>query len=278
MSLLRVWLSNGSRVASSSCFGATRGSSISAAAAAAATSKKDGLPASVERVGEADFFPNEGPGRVILFNWQLNKDGVTPLKESAFRISKPLDLKVAGLAQPKTNPLKIKAAPSSSVPEAGSSDLSFDDFDAAAGRVKDALSRSPHLYCPEGHAPGTRTSVRVITNAADLAPAMVGWLDRAPRREIPESSSVTVYAHEGSASGPAFSGHAVEEVEETEFDVVLEPKSVASVVVSSDDQTLDMTTIAAGIEACVKALEADEKEREHQRRAEDDQNNKDQQT
>lgn len=51
--------------------------------------------------------PNEYPGQIYAFNWSLNADGVTPLKKSAFRITKPLDLKVAGLEQPKTNPLKV---------------------------------------------------------------------------------------------------------------------------------------------------------------------------
>lgn len=65
------------------------------------------LPDSVKRVGASAAFPNEYPGKVYAFNWALNRDGVTPLKESAFRITKPLDLKIAGLDQPKTNPLKV---------------------------------------------------------------------------------------------------------------------------------------------------------------------------
>ena len=66
-----------------------------------------GLPDSIKRVGEAMAVPNEYPGQIYAFNWSLNADGVTPLKKSAFRITKPLDLKVAGLEQPKTNPLKV---------------------------------------------------------------------------------------------------------------------------------------------------------------------------
>ena len=53
---------------------------------------------------------------VYEFNWALNGDGVTPLKRSAFRINKPLDLKVAGLTPSKKSPLKVKAK---AIPEAG---------------------------------------------------------------------------------------------------------------------------------------------------------------
>jgi hypothetical protein len=53
--------------------------------------------------------PNEYPGQIYAFNWSLNADGVTPLKKSAFRITKPLDLKVAGLEQPTTIPLKVSS-------------------------------------------------------------------------------------------------------------------------------------------------------------------------
>lgn len=53
-------------------------------------------------------FPNEYPGQVYAFNWALNGDGVTPLKRAAFRITKSLDLKVAGLKPPKKTPLKVR--------------------------------------------------------------------------------------------------------------------------------------------------------------------------
>jgi len=49
----------------------------------------------------------EYPGHNYAFNWCLNGDGVTPLNRSAFRICKPLDLKVAGL-QPLQSPLKVR--------------------------------------------------------------------------------------------------------------------------------------------------------------------------
>jgi hypothetical protein len=60
------------------------------------------------RVGSVSAFPNEYPGQIYAFNWCLNGDGVTPLKKSAFRITKPLDLKVAGLSLPKKNPLQVR--------------------------------------------------------------------------------------------------------------------------------------------------------------------------
>jgi hypothetical protein len=59
------------------------------------------------RVGRTEVFPNEYPGQNYAFNWCLNGDGVTPLRKSAFRITKPLDLKVAGLPVPKTSPLRV---------------------------------------------------------------------------------------------------------------------------------------------------------------------------
>jgi hypothetical protein len=69
--------------------------------------KLEGLPESLKRVGTSALFPNEYPGNIYAFNWCLNGDGVTPLRQSAFRITKPLDLKVAGLQAPKAMPLKV---------------------------------------------------------------------------------------------------------------------------------------------------------------------------
>lgn len=133
--------------------------------AAPSQANSPGLPESVTRIGEAMAFPNEYPGQNYIFNWCLNADGVTPLKKSAFRIAKPLDLKVAGLEPPKTSPLKVNAkGDRSKVPEAGSDGLDFDTFDDVLQSTKDNLSLSDSLFCPEGHAPGTRTGVRVISN------------------------------------------------------------------------------------------------------------------
>lgn len=66
------------------------------------------LPESVSRVGASSAFPNEYPGMNYEFNWSLNADGVTPLKKSAFRITKPLDAKIAGLEPSKVTPLKVR--------------------------------------------------------------------------------------------------------------------------------------------------------------------------
>lgn len=216
------------------------------------------LPDSVSRVGVSTVFPNEYPGHDYKFNWQLNADGVTPLKKSAFRITKPLDLKIAGLSQPKTMPLKVKSAAASKMPEAGSDALSFDEFDDAIQKTKDALSLSSSLFCPEGHAPSTRTGVRIISNSASLAPNLLAYLDRAPvRKNKPESLPITVYACE---SDETFAGYAIEEDEVYDQDGnALEPRSVAAVVVSG--KTLDIKLIAKGIELSVAGLEADEKER-----------------
>jgi hypothetical protein len=72
------------------------------------TTASTGLPDSIKRVGKTEVFPNEYPGQVYAFNWCLNGDGVTPLRKSAFRITKPLDLKVAGLPVPQHFPLKVR--------------------------------------------------------------------------------------------------------------------------------------------------------------------------
>ena len=65
------------------------------------------IPDSIQRVGKVDAFPHEYPGMIYAFNWALNGDGVTPLRGSAFRINKTLDLKVAGLELPKVHPLQV---------------------------------------------------------------------------------------------------------------------------------------------------------------------------
>jgi len=216
-----------------------------------------GLPESVKRVGSAQAFPNEYPGQNYLFNWCLNADGVTPLKKSAFRIAKPLDLKVAGLELPKTSPLKVNAKSERSyVPEAGSEALSFDTFDEVMQRTKDLLSLSDSLYCPEGHAPSTRVGVRVISNVGGLAPDLVAYLDRAPKRD-PKSQPVTCYVLGGAEE--EFSGYAIEEVEELLEDGSRVAVSVATVVVVG--KVPDLKRVVAGIELSVEGLEADAAER-----------------
>ena len=212
-----------------------------------------GLPDSVKRVGESVGVPNEYPGQNYEFNWALNADGVTPLKKAAFRITKPLDLKLAGLDQPKSSPLKVNAAAARGLmPEAGSKDLSFDAFDDAAQGTKDSLSTSDALYCPEGHVPGTRIGVRVITNSAKLAPNLLAYLERAPRRD-PTSQAITAYVYEG-AGAEDFAGYAIEEIEEDGV-----AKSVAAVVIAGSDPTLE--NVVAGLELSVAGLLSDEEER-----------------
>lgn len=165
------------------------------------------------------------------------------------------------------------------MPEAGAGDaLSFSQFDEASQRIRDLLSLSPSLYCPEGHVPGTRTAVRVITNSATLAPELLAYLERAPRMEPPESLPITVYALEGAEE---FAGYAIEEIEvpvkskeegpgwitvSDMKDPPTEPKSVAAVVVASAKP--DLKVIVAGIEMSQKALAADELERQAKKEAE----------
>ena len=234
--------------------------------AAPQTSSSPGLPDSVTRVGTVSAFPNEYPGQNYVFNWCLNADGVTPLKKSAFRICKPLDLKVAGLDVPKTSPLKVNAkGERGKVPEAGSDQLDFDAFDDALQSAKDALSLSDSLFCPEGHVPGTRTGVRVISNlGAELAPDLVAYLDRAPKGEHPTGQPITCYVLAGAEE---FAGYAIEEVEETGDDGAKVAVSVASVVVTGKKPTLKR--VVAGIELSAEGLEADAKERAEKKAAEE---------
>lgn len=233
--------------------------------AAPAPQWEGGVPDSIKRVGQTSAFPDEYPGMVYEFNWCLNGDGVTPLKRSAFRINKPLDLKVAGLAPPKKNPLKVTGKP---IPEAGSDALSFDDFDSACQEVRDNLSLSESLYCPEGHVPSTTTGVRVISNSAKLAPDLLAYLDRCPKTSPPESMAITCFVMEGHTS--EFSGYSIEEIEVpvppeegvSVYDLGYQPKeakSVATVVVAG--KAPKIASIVAGIEASAKALAEDELER-----------------
>jgi hypothetical protein len=211
---------------------------------------------SVKRISETDSFPNEYPGQNYMFNWCLNADGVTPLKKSAFRITKPLDLKVAGLDLPKTSPLKVDGkGERSKVPEAGSDALSFEMFDEVMQRTKDTLSLSDSLFCPEGHVPGKRVGVRVISNMGTLAPDLMAYLERAPKRD-PKSQPITCYVLGG---GEEFSGYAIEEVEEVMEDESRVAVSVATVVVSGKNPSLKR--VVAGIELSVEGLEADAAER-----------------
>ena len=211
------------------------------------------LPSSVERVGEAFAFPNEYPGQNYEFNWTLNADGVTPLKKSAFRITKPLELKIAGLSPLTKTPLQVKASASKkTLKEAGSDQLSYEDYDEITQRTKDLLSLSDTLYCPEGHMPGTLTSVRVITNSDALAPKLLAFLERAPKRES-AGCSITAYVLEDE-SMESFASFAIEEVGEGE-----DVNSVAAVVCTGKQVKVEQ--IVAGLELSLAGLIEDEEAR-----------------
>jgi len=243
---------------------------FSAAPAAASSSN---LPPSIPRVGAATAFPDEYPGQNYIFNWCLNADGVTPLKKCAYRITKPLDLKVAGLSLPTSSPLAVNAkSDRSKVPEAGMTDaLSFETFDEVTQQTKDSLSLSDALYCPEGHAPGTKFGVRVITNVGsesnnNLVSDLVAYLERMPKRQ-PKTQSVTCYVL-GGADCDEFAGYAIEEVEELkEEDGSREAVSVATVVITGKQPSLKR--IVAGIELSVEGLEADAVERAEKKAVEE---------
>jgi hypothetical protein len=135
------------------------------------------------------------------------------------------------------------------------------------------LSLSDHLYCPEGHVPGTRTGVRIITNSPRLAPDLLAYLNRAPKKDPPDNLPITTYILEDSTQED-FAGYAIEEVEVAlpykddgrgYFAVSKRPvetyeaRSVAAIVVVGKKP--DIQVIVAGIEASQKALAADEVER-----------------
>jgi len=173
---------------------------------------------------------------------------------------------------------QVKPASAKKMPEAGTDELSFETFDEVNQRTRNLLSLSDHLYCPEGHVPGTRTAVRVITNSPKLAPEVLAYLERAPRKDPPESLPITVYALEGTEE--SFAGYAIEEVEVEvpeedtrgwyridDPDPEMEAKSFAAVVVVG--QKLDIKVVAAGMELSQKALAEDEAKRDAQKAAEE---------
>lgn len=165
--------------------------------------------------------------------------------------------------------------------EAGSDDLPFEDFDKVSQKTRDLLSLSDHLYCPEGHVPGSRIAARIITNSATLAPDLMAYLERAPRLEPPQSLPITAYVLEGVKGEASFAGYAIEEIEVPVAVVeddkgwttgndpapAMEAKSVAAVVVVGDK--VDIKVVVAGLVASQKALAADEVERAAKKAAEE---------
>jgi hypothetical protein len=119
----------------------------------------------------------------------------------------------------------------------------------------------------------------VITNSAKLAPDLLAYLERAPRKDPPESLPITAYILEGTEED--FAGYAIEEIEAVvpdkedgrgwvtgdEPEPDYEPKSVASVVVVGKNP--DLKVIVAGLELSQKALAADELERQAKKEAEE---------
>lgn len=214
------------------------------------------LPDSITRSGQAIAFPDEYPGQNYAFNWTLNADGVTPTKKSAFRITKPLELKIAGLDPlPKSStPLKVNATAAKKpgqMKEAGSEHLDFDSYDEISQRCKDLLSLSESLYCPEGDMPGTRTSVRIITNSGSLAPNLLAYLDRAPKKdEGGKSCSITAYVLEDEQMD-AFGAYAIEEVGSGD-----DIRSVAAVVCTG--KKISIEKVVAGLEVSLEGLKEDE--------------------
>jgi len=220
------------------------------------------LPETITRIGQSEAFPNEYPGQNYEFNWALNFDGVTPLKRSSFRIMKPLDLKIAGLNPLTNSPLKVDTSSEKNrISEAGSDSLPFELFDDVSQKTKDLLSHSDTLYCPEGHIPSSRRGVRIITNSADLAPKLLAYLERMPKRN-PSAQPITAYILEddtGLKMEGEFCGYAIEEVEDADSGEV---KSVASVVVVGKKPKVE--TVVAGLEMSAQGLLEDEEARKEE--------------
>ena len=130
------------------------------------------------------------------------------------------------------------------MPEAGTPELTFDDFDVALQSAKDALSVSDNLYVPEGHASGSSVGVRVISNDPDLAADVcASILDRMPKKD-PESQRITLYVVK--SNDTEFAGYAIEEEE---------GQSVSAVVVVGKTPTA--SSVASAIRLSLAAFEAD---------------------
>jgi hypothetical protein len=137
--------------------------------------------------------------------------------------------------------------------EAGSEALDFDEFDRMADKVKDLLSDSKSLFCPEGFMPGTDKTVRVITNSASLAPKLSAYLSRSPKRD-PVGCNITAYVLEAN-NFDSFAAYAIEEVGEGSDGIM----SVASVVCSG--KKVKVEQVVAGLELSLDGLKFDEEAR-----------------
>lgn len=100
--------------------------------------------------------------------------------------------------------------------------------------------------------PATTSSVRVITNSASLAPKLVAYLDRAPKRDS-TGCSITAYILEDE-SMEAFASYAIEETGEGD-----NVRSVAAVVCTGKSVKLEQ--VVAGLELSLEGLIEDEEAR-----------------
>lgn len=137
--------------------------------------------------------------------------------------------------------------------EAGSEDLDFEPFDQMAQKVKDLLSDSKSLYCPEGYMPGSSKTVRVITNSPDLAPKLSAYLTRAPKRD-PVGCNITAYVLD-SKDVESFGAYAIEEIGEGADGIT----SVAAVVCAG--KNIKVEQVVAGLELSLEGLKFDEEAR-----------------
>lgn len=99
--------------------------------------------------------------------------------------------------------------------------------------------------------PGTRTSVRIITNSGSLAPNLLAYLDRAPKKdEGGKSCSITAYVLEDEQMD-AFGAYAIEEVGSGD-----DIRSVAAVVCTGNKISIEK--VVAGLEVSLEGLKEDE--------------------
>ncbi len=118
--------------------------------------------------------------------------------------------------------------------------------------IKDSLSHSNRLYCPEGDVPSSRTGVRIITNSERLAPSFMAYLERAPKKEEPESQPITAYVLE--TTNFEFLGYAIEIAEEEGSEGPTE-KTVGAVVIAGKEPSMEQ--VVAGIELAFAGITAD---------------------
>ena len=108
--------------------------------------------------------------------------------------------------------------------------------------------------------PGSHTSVRIISNSATLAPKLLAYLERAPKRDS-AGCSITAYVLEDEMD--QFSAYAIEEVGEGD-----DIRSVAAVVCTG--KNIKVEQVVAGLEMSFEGLKEDEAARKAEAESKDE--------